>query len=203
MQYEGGVFNEQEHSNISFYLPSTVDRNKINKYLSSVHLKPFSVDPSVFGENFNPVNITDRSAIISYMSKVAVQSSQNLKRNADAFLSTITYDNDKILWPGGKRAQADKFALTYYMKLYFKLFKCTKKWTKKIVFHGCFKKNKDGTNRIIGRAEKCLTQTNCPFWKYPEDINVSVRTPSQEKKQKTWQKETSRNTLKKKIFKDG
>ena len=70
-------------------------------------------------------------------------------------------------------------------------------------FHGCFTKNKDGTNRIIGRAEKCLTQTNCPFWKYPEDINVSVRTPSQEKKQKTWQKETSRNTLKKKIFKDG
>ena len=132
MQYEGGVFNEQEHSNISFYLPSTVDRNKINKYLSSVHLKPFSVDPSVFGENFNPVNITNRSAIISYMSKVAVQSSQNLKRNADAFLSTITYDNDKILWPGGKRTQADKFALTYYMKLYFKLFKCTKKWTKKI-----------------------------------------------------------------------
>ena len=132
MQYEGGVFNEQEHSNISFYLPSTVDRNKINKYLSSVHLKPFSADPSVFGENFNPVNIADRSAIISYMSKVAVQSTQNLKRNADAFLSTITYDNDKILWPGGKRTQADKFALTYYMKLYFKLFKCTKKWTKKI-----------------------------------------------------------------------
>ena len=85
MQYEGGVFNEQEHSNISFYLPSTVDRNKINKYLSSVHLKPFSVDPSIFGENFNPVNITDRSAVVSYMSKVAVQSSQKLKRNADAF----------------------------------------------------------------------------------------------------------------------
>ena len=86
MQYEGGTFNEQEHSNIFFYLPSTVDRNKkINKYLSSVHLKPFSVDPSIFGENFNPVNITDRSAVVSYMSKVAVQSSQKLKRNAGAF----------------------------------------------------------------------------------------------------------------------
>ena len=114
MQYEGGVFNEQEHSNIFFYLPSTVGRNKkINKYLSSVYLKPFFVDPSVFGENFNPVNITDRSAIVSYMSKVAAQSSQNLKRNADACLSTITHDNDKILWPGGKITQADKFALTY------------------------------------------------------------------------------------------
>ena len=52
------------------------------------------------------------------------------------------------------------------------------------VFHGCFTKNKDGTNRIIGRAEKCLTRTNCPFWKYPEDINVSVRTRSPEKKTK-------------------
>ena len=114
MQYEGGVFSEQKLSDIFFYLPSTVDRNeKINKYLSSVNLKPFAVDPSVFGEGFNPANITDRSAVVSYMSKVAHQSSQNLKRNADAFLSSIAHDNEKLLWSGGKRTQADKFALTY------------------------------------------------------------------------------------------
>ena len=114
MQYEGGVFSEQKHSDIFFYLPSTVDRNeKINKYLSSVNLKPFAVDPSVFGEGFNPANITDRSAVVSYMSKVAHQSSQNLKRNADPFLSSIAHDNEKLLWHGGKRTQADKFALTY------------------------------------------------------------------------------------------
>ena len=112
--YEGGVFSEQKHSDIFFYLPSTVDRNeKINKYLSYVNLKQFAVDPSVFGERFNPANITDRSAVVSYMSKVAHQSSQNLKRNADAFLSSIAHDNEKLLWPGGKRTQSDKFALTY------------------------------------------------------------------------------------------
>ena len=42
MQYEGGAFNEQKFSKRFFYLPATVDRNeKINKYLTSVHLKPF------------------------------------------------------------------------------------------------------------------------------------------------------------------
>ena len=39
MQYEGGAFDEQKFSKLFFYLPSTVDRNeKINKYLTSVHL---------------------------------------------------------------------------------------------------------------------------------------------------------------------
>ena len=47
------------------------------------------------------------------MEKVAEQSSQNLKRNSDAFLSSINHDNEKILWPGGRRIQHDKFALTY------------------------------------------------------------------------------------------
>ena len=35
------------------------------------------------------------------------------KRNADAFLSAINHDNEKLLWPGGKRTKSDKFALTY------------------------------------------------------------------------------------------
>ena len=95
-------------------MPSTVDRSeKINKYLTSVHLKPFHVKPSDLGENFNPAIEFDRAAVVTYMKKVAEQSSQDLKRNADAFLSSINHDNEKLLWPGGKRTKADKFALTY------------------------------------------------------------------------------------------
>ena len=114
MQYVGGAFSEENFSQIFFYLPSTVDRSeKTNKYLTSVHLKPFHVDISFLGENFNPALNFDRSAVVSYMKKVAEQSSQNLKRNADAFLSSVNHGNEKLLWTGGKRTKSDKFSLTY------------------------------------------------------------------------------------------
>ena len=114
-QYEGGAFDEQKCFDIYFYLPSTLDRNeKINKYLSSVDLKPFAVNPLNFGEGFNPADPDfDRSVVVSFIKRKAQQSSQNLKGNADAFLSTVAHDNDKLLWPDGKRAQNDKLALTY------------------------------------------------------------------------------------------
>lgn len=111
-----GVFDEQEHSQIFFYLPATVNRNEnINKYMTSVYLRPFSVDlKNAFREDFNPADPDfDRSVVVSYMKKVAEQSSQNLKRNADAFLSSINHDNEKLLWLGGKIIQPDKFVLTY------------------------------------------------------------------------------------------
>ena len=115
MQYEGGAFDEEKFSELFFHLPSTVDRNeKINYYLTSVHLKPFHVDPAVFGEKFNSADPNfDRAAVVSYMTKVAQQSSQDLKRNADAFLASVAHDNEKLLWQGGKRTQSNKFALTY------------------------------------------------------------------------------------------
>ena len=115
MQYEGGAFNGQDFSQTYFYLPSTVDRNeKINKYMTSVNLKPFAVASSIdFGEEFNPADFDFRSAMVDLMKKVALQSSQNLKRNADDFLSTISHNNDKLLWPGSKRPHYKKFALTY------------------------------------------------------------------------------------------
>ena len=94
----------------------SLDRNEKNyKYLTSVHLKPFDFDSKIFGEKINPADPDsfDRESIGSCMKKVAQQSSQNLKGNADAFLSSIAHDNDVLLWPGGKRAQSDKFALTY------------------------------------------------------------------------------------------
>ena len=114
-KYEGGAFSDELSSKIFFYLPSTVDRNeKIMKHLTSVYLKPFNVNHESIGENFDPSpNDFDRQSVISYMKKVAEQSSQNLKRNADAFLSTFKHDNEKLLWPGGKRTKNEKFALTY------------------------------------------------------------------------------------------
>ena len=45
LQYEGGAFDEQKFSKLFFYLPATVDTNEnINKYFTSVRLKPFHVD---------------------------------------------------------------------------------------------------------------------------------------------------------------
>ena len=111
MQYEGGAFDGQDFSQIYFYLPSTVDRNeKINKYMTSVNLKPFAINSTDFGADFNPAEFDfNRSTVVNLIKKVSLQSSQNLKRNADAFLSTVSHDNDKLLWPGGKRTQSEKF----------------------------------------------------------------------------------------------
>ena len=78
-QYEGGVFLEQGFSKIFFYLPSTVDRcEEINKYLTSVYLKPYHVDISDLGEGFNPTISFDREPVVKYMKKIAKKSSQNL-----------------------------------------------------------------------------------------------------------------------------
>ena len=84
------------------------------KHLTSIYVKPFNVNHEVFGENFDPYsNDFDRESVVSYMKKVAEQSSRNLKRNADASLSAFKHDNDKLLWPGGKRTKNRKFALSY------------------------------------------------------------------------------------------
>ena len=52
------------------------------------------------------------------------------------------------------------------------------------IYHGCFTKNKDGTNTLIKKGENCVCLTNNPFWKYPEDVDCCVRTYSQENKNK-------------------
>ena len=113
-QFEGGVFMEQDHSGVFFYLPSTVDRSEeINKYMTSVHLKPFNVSIRELGGDFNLAQSLDRASVVKFMKKVAKRSSQNLKRNAEAFLSKTKHDNDTLIWPGGKRTMSNKFALTY------------------------------------------------------------------------------------------
>ena len=52
------------------------------------------------------------------------------------------------------------------------------------IYHGCFNKNKDGTNKLIKKGEKCLTLTHFPFWKCPLDVPNGLMTGAQEKKQK-------------------
>ena len=45
-------------------------------------------------------------------------------------------------------------------------------------------KNREGTNKLLNIGEKCLTPTDKPFWKYPEDVSNGVKTRSQERNQK-------------------
>ena len=52
-----------------------------------------------------------------------------------------------------------------------------------IIYHGCFRKNADGTNKIIANDERCLIPCSKPFWKYIEDIPSGVKTRSQYKRQ--------------------
>ena len=72
------------------------------------------------------------------------------------------------------------------------------------IYHGCFNKNKDGTNKLIKKGEKCLTPTHSPFWKSPWDVPNGVRAPSQEKNKKRLQQKSLLSTFKiSKIFNGG
>ena len=50
-------------------------------------------------------------------------------------------------------------------------------------FHGCLRKNRDGTNSIIEKGKRCLWSTSFPYWKKIEDMPEGIRTHSQEHKQ--------------------
>ena len=49
-------------------------------------------------------------------------------------------------------------------------------------FHGCMRKIKDGSNRIIEKGKECLCATTSPFWKKAVDVSFKVSTRSQENK---------------------
>ena len=53
-----------------------------------------------------------------------------------------------------------------------------------MVYHGCFKRNIDGTNRLIKKGDVCSRPTNIQFWMSTQDIINSVKTRSQERNQK-------------------
>lgn len=55
-----------------------------------------------------------------------------------------------------------------------------------LIYHDCAIKNADGTNKLIGPGEKCLTSIAQCFWKDPQDIKSSgVTTRSQAARQPT------------------
>ena len=96
IQYESGAFGGTDSSNISFFLPSTVDRiDKIKKYLISVNLNANDINIAEFGQNFDPskldVKTTERKGVrklvLKVLKKIAEHSSLNLKRNADEYLA--------------------------------------------------------------------------------------------------------------------
>ena len=49
------------------------------------------------------------------------------------------------------------------------------------IYHVCFPKNVNGTNRIIAKDENCLIPTSECFWKDPLDIKNGVKTRSRTK----------------------
>ena len=55
---------------------------------------------------------------------------------------------------------------------------------REMVYHGCFKRNIDATNRLIKRGDVCPRPTNIPFWMSTEDVINSIKTRSQERNQK-------------------
>ena len=55
IQYDSGALLDKDFSKIFFFLPSTTDRvEDINMYMNSVNLMPTDIEPSEFGEDFNP-----------------------------------------------------------------------------------------------------------------------------------------------------
>ena len=80
--------------------------------MTSVYLKPYYINDMEKGlvdSNFN----VDRNIILAHMKKIAARSSENLRRNADAFLSTQKQDNETLIWVGSKRIPKNKFKLSY------------------------------------------------------------------------------------------
>ena len=49
------------------------------------------------------------------------------------------------------------------------------------IYHVCLNKNKDGSNRLFVKGDKCCITINCPFWKQPWDVPNGVKTRAQEK----------------------
>ena len=52
------------------------------------------------------------------------------------------------------------------------------------IYHRCFNRNRDGTNKLIRKGENCLISTNKPFWRYSENVPDGIKTRAQEKKTK-------------------
>ena len=49
------------------------------------------------------------------------------------------------------------------------------------IYHGCFNRNKDGTNKLLKKEKNVLHRHNFLFWKCPWDVPNGFMTRSQEK----------------------
>ena len=67
-----------------------------------------------------------------------------------------------------------------------------------LICHGCFTKDTDGTNKLIGPGEKCLTPTAQCFWKDPKDVHSGVKMRTQSENQPTMSIEDYQYYFKKK-----
>ena len=66
-----------------------------------------------------------------------------------------------------------EYYLHFNVKLQYPEIECKKdNFQKKKMssFHGCIRKNKDGSNRIIEKRKWCLWPTTSPFWKKAVDV---------------------------------
>lgn len=83
IQYEARAFTTDMLGTF-FFLPSTVDRvEKTNRHMGSVILRPFDIQKSNFGEDFNPATLdlmraVGRESVLNVLKKIASLSSQNL-----------------------------------------------------------------------------------------------------------------------------
>ena len=122
IQYGAGALSNTDFSKIIFFLSSTTDRiETINRYLNLVNLMPIDIDPSKFGEDFDPSTLDfenadrekNRESVLKVLRKIVDLSNSNLQKNADGLLATKPHINKDILWVGGKRVPEDQFALSY------------------------------------------------------------------------------------------
>ena len=51
------------------------------------------------------------------------------------------------------------------------------------VFHGCFRRNQDGTNGVTEKNNRCFCLTNQLFWKQIENVPAGVHTRLHEQNQ--------------------
>lgn len=118
LTYEAGFLSGSKSSNMFFFLPSTMDRikpnNRYNNYMA-VRLWPVDIEPSNFGENFDPSKLDfenedrekTRESLLRVLREVAVLSTQNLIKNPKCTLSKRQISDKDCLWSDNKKKKIE------------------------------------------------------------------------------------------------
>ena len=118
LRYEAEFLSGSKSSNMSFFLPSTTDRikpnNRYNNYMA-VRVWPVDIEPSKFGENFDPSKLDfehedrekTRESVLKVLREVAVLSTQNLIKNAKCTLSKRQINDKDCLWSDNKKRRIE------------------------------------------------------------------------------------------------